>query len=170
MKIKFFFLFLFFLNFTESVNARLKYTTEFNNIKISENSLKILKNYFKDEIYSTTYKKVQKNVKGLYFFISESGHGTSVGYCNGLYEDHCDVTLLKSSLLKKCQKLNQEKCYLLAIRKKLVFSDQQFQIKKNPNILEKITVVQNTNNKKYYHYDQMVLNYQDSGADDEWSN
>ena len=98
MKTKILFV-LFFLLLTANLEAKIQkeILNPQSKIIITEESYQKLQNYLNNEIYSYTYKKNQKNIRGIYFFLSERGRGTSIVYCKGLYEDHCQICFLKNN-------------------------------------------------------------------------
>lgn len=166
MKTKILFV-LFFLLLTVNLEAKIQkeILNPQSKIIITEESYQKLQNYLNNEIYSYTYKKNQKNIRGIYFFLSESGRGTSIGYCNGFYEDHCQIGFLKNNLLEKCQKINNENCFLIVNRKNIIIDNKKIQ---KQEIDKFFKIVKNKNTKNNYHYDLMVPSFGDLW-DDNWT-
>lgn len=166
MKKTIFFIF-FFSVLSANLEAKIEKKTlePISKVIITEESYQKLQSYLNNEVYSYTYKKNQKNIRGIYFFLSESGHGTSIGYCNGFYEDHCQIGHLKNTLLKNCQKINNEKCFLIASRKNLIIDKQKI---KKQKIEKFFKIIKSNNTKKNYHYDLMIPSFGDLW-DDNWT-
>jgi len=112
-----------------------KYSTNEKIIKISENNLKRLKEFFFGDFYSYEQNNYQSGAKGIYFAVSESGNSSVFSFCN---EDinNCILNNMQFITKKKCERISKEKCTIIATNNKIILNKKIYSIK-NEN-LEKL--------------------------------
>ena len=132
---------IFTLNFVEASNFI--YTHNSEKIKISKVTYNKFIEYKKGIFYSKTYDKKFLNAKGMYFALSENGNSSVFSFC----EDDvlgCVSNLLKYQTLKKCEKVANEKCYIISIKNYIHINKKK--ILTEAKNLDKIFLIQEHNN------------------------
>ena len=118
----------------------LKYYYAGESTELSKNQTKRLSNYLNGEFYSY---EIGRNVSAypVAFLISDSGKKSVILACEGITNE-CNISVQIYQILKKYEKKNKEKFYILALEKTLIhnykfreqLSKKKINLKKNKNI------------------------------------
>lgn len=151
IKNNFFLLFcayLFFSNSALAVSFNKKNTLLIKNnnqIPVSKEVFARMENYLKGSFFSKNLNRKLIQVSGIYMSISEKGDHSSISFCDADNFDLCAEQHLAFQTLKKCEKISEQKCYL-------VFRGKTFLPRKDNKLnLKKYFYIQN--NKAGEHVD-----------------
>lgn len=106
--------------------------------KISNQNLKRLENFLSGNFYSYQQNNFQKNVHGAYFALSETGTTSVLSYCVETIEE-CILDNAQFITKKKCERISNEKCFIILSQNTLVMNNNKYIIENNLN-----------ENKKYF--------------------
>lgn len=135
-------------------------------ISISEESFKKVNQYFKKEIFSPELGGIYKHISVLYFFLTQDGQGTSIAYCRDFNPYNCKDYVIKYQLEKKCEKLNHQKCFMIAYQNTLIIDGKRINVYDHEIItyLPKFFKILNLN-KNGVHSTILVESFADDGKD-----
>lgn len=131
----------FFSNNLYSENFLKKNTYNIKNnkkINISKKSMERILGYLNGNFYSENLNKTFYQVSGIYFALSKDGNNTSISFCNADAFNLCAEQMLVYQTLNKCEKISNQKCYLiyrgktfLPLRKKNINLTNYFLVNNN---------------------------------------
>ena len=100
------------------------YTQKSDKIKISELQFERLSNYLNGNFFSFEQNNFQKNVRGIYFSISETGNASVLSYCddNVVY---CVTNNLKFRTNYKCERISKERCFIILVQDNIVLNKKK---------------------------------------------
>jgi len=156
--IKLLIFFIFFINPSISTASNFQYTHKSNDkIKISEKIFNKLIEYKTGNFYSKIYKQKFTETKGMYFALAKNGNSASFSFCeDGMIG--CMTNLLKYQTLKKCERIANDKCYIIAIGNSLVINKKKISLKE-ANEMQKIFIIEKnkTNQENIYEIRAITL-------------
>ena len=169
-KIKFIIvLLLFFSTHAQSFDFKTRYlylyTLEADKIKISELQFKRLNDYLNGNFFSFEQNNYQKNVKGIYFSISQSGNTSVISYCD---QDviYCVTDNLKFQTNFKCERISNEKCYIILIEDNIVFNKKKTPLTKEISKYKNNFFKLQKSNEKQKISDIRAKSYRDRESND----
>lgn len=169
-KIKFIIiLLLFFSTHAQSFDFKTRYlylyTLEADKIKISELQFERLNDYLNGNFFSFEQNNYQKNVKGIYFSISQSGNASVLSYCDNdiIY---CVTDNLKFQTNYKCERISNEKCYIILVEGNIILNKKKTVLTQQVSKYKNIFFQLHKGNKKQITSDIRAELYRDRESND----